>query len=159
MFNLAYLAVGIPSRIMNSTLPIGVYLAVEKYIEDPKRFLKPFGILNIGILSMTVFQTSIGIFSYCYYGVNTNTNWFLFDGIALGKALILGETFAVMISFCVHGYCAVTIVWNELIKPFLKPKGNTSIYMAIIRYFICVLVCKYDLSRENFHSFFIDFQI
>lgn len=126
-----------------SAIPIGVYLAIEKHIEDPKKFLKPFGILNIGIMSMIAIQTIIGIFSYCYFGVNSKTDDnFLFDGNVLGKAFILGETFAVLISFCVHGYCAVTIIWHELIKPFVKTRGQTYIYLAFIRFVVCVLVCE-----------------
>lgn len=130
---------------MISTLPIGVYLAIEKYSKDPKQFLKPFGILNIGIMSMTLVQIVIGIFSYCYYGVNHKTHEYLFNDLVVGKALILGEIFAVMISFCVHGYCAVNIIWNELIKPFVKTRGRTYIYMSLMRFLICGLVCKYDL--------------
>lgn len=151
------LALGIPSRIMNSTLPMGVYLAIEKYIEDPKQFLKPFGILNIGIVSMTIVQLVFGIFNYCYHGVTAMTTEFHFNDVVFGKALILGETFAVIISFCVHGYCAVNIIWNELIKPFVNTRVNTYIYNTLLRFTICSLVCMYDLlvSRSfSKHLFF-----
>lgn len=146
MIKVTSFGLGVPSKIMNSTLPIGVYLAIEKYIEDSKEFLKPFGVLNVGIMSMIGLQMTIGIFSYWYYGINTRTPDFLFDGVVVGKALILGEVFAVVISFCVHGYCTVTIIWNELIKPFVKTKRHTYIFMALIRFIISVMVCMYWFS-------------
>lgn len=132
----------IPSSLICSTLAIGVYLFIEQDCEEPDNFVKPFGVLNIVLVISAGFHILIGATGYALNGVNSKYKNYAFTGTTAGKAIILGKAFAVIITFAIHGYCVVNILWIEIFQKLIKNRQSYYFYEMILRFFVCLLVCK-----------------
>lgn len=141
--NLAYFPHAIPSSSICSTLAVGVFLFIEKESEIPRTFVKPFGVLNIGLFISTAFHILVGSIGFVAHGVNAKYPQFLFEGYKAGIALIMGNAFATIITFAIHGYCVVNILWSELFHKFITKKSDFDFYEMILRFIICVIVCEH----------------
>lgn len=144
--NYSSFPLAIPSSLICSTLAIGVFLFIEQDCEVPKNFVKPFGILNIGLVISTGLHILVGVTGYAVHGVNSKYRTFGFTGITTGKAIILGYAFTVIITFAVHGYCVVNILWIEIIQRFVKKRSNYYLYEMILRFSVCLVVCEYSVN-------------
>lgn len=140
--NYSFFPLAIPSCLICSTLAIGVFLFIEQDCEVPSNFLKPFGVLNIGLVISAGFHILVGLIGYTAHGVNTKYRTFLFTGTPAGNAIILGNSFTVIITFAIHGYCVVNILWNEIFQKLIKKRSNSYFYELILRFFVCMAVCK-----------------
>lgn len=141
--NFAYLPHAVASSTICSSISVGVFLFIEKESECPKTFIKPFGILNIGLVVSTIFHIVIGAVGYSIHGINAKYPHFKFKNNVAKSALIMGHAFGMVITFAIHGYCVVNIISFSCFRKFLRTKDQLNTFEMGLRFFTCVIVCKY----------------
>lgn len=140
--NYSFFSMSIPSSWICSALAVGVYLFIEQDCEDSRNFVKPLGILNVGILISLAVHILTGIVGYCSHGVNSKYRKFEFQGVMIGKAMTLGNSFAGIIIFSIHGCCVVDILWQDIFIRIFKNRESFRFYEMILRFVICLVVCE-----------------
>lgn len=96
---------------------IGVILPLENEMKKPKAFKSKFGVLNVGMLIITLMYVCMGFFGYIFYGdevKDTVTLNLPRQGSGSVLARVVQSLLAVSI-FMTHSlqcYVAIDIIWN-----------------------------------------------
>lgn len=138
--NFPYFPLALASSSISSTFSIGVFLFIEQECENPENFVKPFGILNIGLVISTITHIIFGGVGYFMYGVNTRNLKFEISEVFFGKAITLGYVFTTVITFAINGYSVSNIIWNEVLKKILRNRSNQYLWQMLMRFSICLIV-------------------
>ncbi|XP_072931466.1 proton-coupled amino acid transporter-like protein acs isoform X2 [Epargyreus clarus] len=101
---------------------VGVVLALEYNMEDPKRFVGLFGLFNIGMLIIMSLYMVVGVFGYLKYGDSIKASLTLNLPQEQKKAQVAKVIFAVAIflTFPLQNFVAYNIVWRKL-KKCIRP--------------------------------------
>lgn len=140
--NYSFFPLAIPSSMICSTLAVGVFLFIEQDSLVPVNFVKPFGVLNVGLVVSAGLHIIVGTTGYSADGVNSKFKSFPFRDMTAGKAIILGNAFTIIITFAIHGYCVVNILWIEIFRKLIKKRSNYYFYEMILRLSVCFAVCE-----------------
>ncbi|XP_054733993.1 proton-coupled amino acid transporter-like protein CG1139 [Anastrepha obliqua] len=120
---------------------VGVILALEENMEKPKNFVKPFGILNIGITIVLVLYALLGFFGYWKYGEEALGSVTLNIPQQEVLAQVTKITFAITtwVTYAVQGYVTADIIWNKYLSKRTKNASRDVLYELLIRASIVLL--------------------
>ncbi|XP_068632472.1 proton-coupled amino acid transporter-like protein CG1139 [Battus philenor] len=105
---------------------VGVVLALEYNMEQPKRFVGMFGLFSIGMFSITILYLVMGVFGYLKYGEDIKATITLNLPQEQKKAQAAKIIFAVAIflTFPLQNYVAYNMMWRKLQK-MIPPTQQT----------------------------------
>ncbi|XP_026328160.1 proton-coupled amino acid transporter-like protein CG1139 [Hyposmocoma kahamanoa] len=129
---------------------VGVVIALENNMKTPKAFGKPFGVLNIGMCSVTAIYFLLGALGYVYCGQDCH------DSITLDlphdhkatKVALVAYVIAIFISYALQCYVPVDILWNQYLKPKLQARGckHLKLWEYVLRIALCFLTFSLAIS-------------
>ncbi|CAH0546040.1 unnamed protein product [Brassicogethes aeneus] len=120
---------------------IGVVIAVENNMATPKKFLGPFGVLNIGMGIVTVIYVGMGMMGYWQYGEDIKGSITLNfpPNEILAQTINCMYAVAIFISYGLQGYVPVQILWTNYILPKLENSKHKLGWEYLLR-FGCVVL-------------------
>ncbi|XP_019770826.1 proton-coupled amino acid transporter-like protein CG1139 isoform X3 [Dendroctonus ponderosae] len=122
---------------------VGVVIALENNMATPKSFRQPMGVLNIGMILVTVIYVGMGMMGYWQYGDGIKSSITMNFPIAeiLAQVIILSYSLAIYISYGLQGYVPVQIMWTNYIAKHLEDANakKKSFYEYLLR-IVCVIV-------------------
>lgn len=93
-------------------------MPLENEMKKPRAFIKPAGVLNIGMGINVVLYIAMGFFGYLKYGENSQGTITLnLPGELLSKVVQLLLALAMYFSHALQCYVAIDLTWNEYIQP------------------------------------------
>ncbi|XP_013189148.1 proton-coupled amino acid transporter-like protein CG1139 [Amyelois transitella] len=103
---------------------VGVVVAIENNMKTPKSFGSNFGVLNIGMTIIVLLYVAMGAigYNYCRSQCLDSITLDLPDS-GLATSVVIMYTIAIFISYALHCYVPVEIVWRDYLKPRLQKKG------------------------------------
>ncbi|XP_012147340.2 proton-coupled amino acid transporter-like protein acs isoform X1 [Megachile rotundata] len=125
---------------------IGVVMPLENEMKKPKKFMSLFGVLNVGMSTIVVLYTVIGLFGYIRYGSEVGGSITL----KLGEHEILGQSVQLLLSLAIffthpiQCYVAIDIVWNEYIAPKLEKNSRKLLWEYVLR--TCIVLSTFLLA-------------
>ncbi|CAK1554053.1 unnamed protein product [Leptosia nina] len=114
---------------------VGVVVTVENNMKTPKSFGRPCGVLHIGMSFVTVLFIAVGYVGYLYC-VSDCSDVITLDlprGPATTVAIIL-YGYAIFISYGLHCYVPVDMIWNEYLLPRLQRASASNTRLRIAEY-------------------------
>ncbi|CAG9856127.1 unnamed protein product [Phyllotreta striolata] len=122
----------------------GVVIALENNMAEPKSFLKPLGVLNVGMTLVTFVYLWLAVMGYWRYGDQIQSSITLnFPSVdILAQVIRILYSAAIFISYGLQGYPAVQIILTNYILPNIKEETTDKrklIYEYMIR-FGCVAI-------------------
>uniref|UniRef100_T1PB60 Transmembrane amino acid transporter protein n=1 Tax=Musca domestica TaxID=7370 RepID=T1PB60_MUSDO len=120
---------------------VGVILAIEENMAQPKAYLKPFGIMNMGMLIVLTLYITLGFFGYWRYGDDALGSVTLNIPQEKILAQVTKILFAITtwISYALQGYVTADIIWNKYLSKRVKDTSKHVIYELLIRAMVVVL--------------------
>ncbi|KAJ8737256.1 hypothetical protein PYW07_000527 [Mythimna separata] len=109
---------------------VAVILAVEYNMQNPKEFTGLFGLFSIGMAITVAIYTTLGIFGYLRYGMDTKASITLNLPITEKTALVAISAFAATIftTYPLQNYVAWQLSWNILQEKFPPEKRTKADY-------------------------------
>lgn len=122
----------------------GVVIALENNMAEPKSFLKPFGVLNVGMVLVTFIYVGLAMMGYWRYADEIKPSITLnFPSTdILAQAIRILYSTAIYISYGLQGYPAVQIILTNYILPNMSTSASDKkklTYEYLLR-FVCVAV-------------------
>lgn len=131
----------------------------------PKNFRQPFGVLNVGMILVTVIYVGMGMMGYWRYGEQIKSSitmnfpiaemyWFLhvfnnFKKIiliyfSLAQVIIISYSIAIYISYGLQGYVPVQIMWSNYIAKRVEDvnEKKKAFYEYLLRIVCVIVTCK-----------------
>ncbi|XP_067613238.1 proton-coupled amino acid transporter-like protein CG1139 [Eurosta solidaginis] len=134
---------------------VGVILAIEENMKTPKDYLKPFGIMNVGMTIVLTLYMLFGFFGYWKYGEgalgSVTLNIPQKDVLAQVAKIIFAIT--TWISYSLQGYVTADIVWNKYLSKRVKNISNHTLYELVIRTCIVLLTFCCAVAVPNLSLF------
>ncbi|XP_023309199.2 proton-coupled amino acid transporter-like protein CG1139 [Lucilia cuprina] len=132
---------------------VGVILAIEENMKTPKAYLKPFGIMNIGMTVVLSLYIILGFFGYWKYGDDALGSVTL----NIPQEEILAQVTKIMfaittwISYALQGYVTADIIWHKYLSKRVKDTSKHVLFELLIRAGIvlltfCAAILVPDLS-------------
>ncbi|XP_044254420.1 proton-coupled amino acid transporter-like protein CG1139 [Tribolium madens] len=120
---------------------VGVVIALENNMKTPKNFGGYCGVLNIGMVVVTVLYVGLGFIGYWKYGDNVQASLTLNFPIEepMAQAISILYSIAIFISYGLQGYVPVAIIWNTYIVKRLEGSSHLLAWEYLLR-FVCVIV-------------------
>ncbi|XP_037938181.1 proton-coupled amino acid transporter-like protein CG1139 [Teleopsis dalmanni] len=132
---------------------VGVILAIEENMETPKAYLKPLGIMNLGMTIVLSIYVVLGFFGYWKYGDKALGSITLNIPQQEILAQITKILFAITtwISYALQGYVTANIIWNKYLQKRIKDTNKHVLFELLVRAAIvlltfCCAVAIPDLS-------------
>ncbi|XP_036336993.1 proton-coupled amino acid transporter-like protein CG1139 [Rhagoletis pomonella] len=120
---------------------VGVILAVEENMENPKSFVKPCGILNIGMSIVLCLYILLGFFGYWKYGDealgSVTLNIPQHEVLAQVAKIIFAIT--TWMTYALQGYVTTDIIWNKYLSKRTKDTSKHVLYELLLRACIVIL--------------------
>ncbi|KAL7294050.1 hypothetical protein TKK_0012524 [Trichogramma kaykai] len=154
--------------VLFSLEAIGVIMPLENEMKKPKKFMTPFGVLNIGMAINVILYVGMGFFGYIRYGdlvegsITTNLSKSLVPQSAevyLAQAVQVMLAIAIFVTHSLQCYVAIDISWNEYIQPKLSHYSERAqLYreyavrtaIVIFTFIVAVIVPELDLFISLF---------
>ncbi|CAF4743321.1 unnamed protein product [Pieris macdunnoughi] len=126
--------------ILFALTAVGVVIAVENNMKTPKAFLKPCGVLNTGMFIIVVLYVAIGAvgYTYCVSKCSDSITLDLPKGPLAASVMIMFAV-AIFISYGLHCYVPVEVVWKGYLLPRLQQNGSQRI--RLWEYGLRVVLC------------------
>ncbi|XP_066148000.1 proton-coupled amino acid transporter-like protein CG1139 isoform X3 [Euwallacea fornicatus] len=122
---------------------VGVVIALENNMATPKNFRQPFGVLNVGMILVTLIYVGMGMMGYWRYGEKIESSITINFPIKeiLAQVIIISYSIAIYISYGLQGYVPVQIMWSNY---FAKRMENVNekkkaFYEYLLR-IVCVII-------------------
>ncbi|XP_063373014.1 proton-coupled amino acid transporter-like protein CG1139 [Cydia amplana] len=105
---------------------VGVILALEYNMEEPKKFVGCFGLFNIGMAIILILYIIVGIFGYMKYGNEIEASLTLNLPRHEKKAQVakLMLALAIGLSHPLQNFVAYILIWNSCKKKYQGPKAR-----------------------------------
>ncbi|XP_063633684.1 proton-coupled amino acid transporter-like protein CG1139 [Cydia splendana] len=104
---------------------VGVILALEYNMEEPKKFVGYFGLFNIGMAIILVLYGMVGVFGYMKYGKEIEASLTLnlprYEKKAQVAKLMLA--LAIGLSHPLQNFVAYILIWNSCKKKYKGPRA------------------------------------
>uniref|UniRef100_A0A6P7FD20 Proton-coupled amino acid transporter-like protein CG1139 n=1 Tax=Diabrotica virgifera virgifera TaxID=50390 RepID=A0A6P7FD20_DIAVI len=116
---------------------IGVIMPLENEMKTPQNFGSPFGVLNKGMVVITILYTSMGFFGYIAYGSSVQGS----ISLSIGDD-IPGQICRILLSMSIyvtHGlqlYPAIKTVWDIYLLPLLTGSNHLVLLEYVTRVFL-----------------------
>ncbi|XP_053687700.1 proton-coupled amino acid transporter-like protein CG1139 [Sabethes cyaneus] len=116
---------------------IGIVLPVENKMKHPHDFLKPIGIVNLGICFISILYVITGFFGYARYGPNTKGSITLNlpNEELLAKSTQLLAALAILLTTGLYYYVPMEILWQKIghkIPPQRENLAQIGIRLGIV---------------------------
>ncbi|XP_075162004.1 arcus [Haematobia irritans] len=120
---------------------VGVILAIEENMATPKAYLKPCGIMNVGMTIVLSLYIILGFFGYWRYGDEALGSVTLNIPQEKTLAQVTKILFAITtwISYALQGYVTADIVWNKYLSKRVKDSSKHALYELLVRALIVLL--------------------
>ncbi|CAG4978162.1 unnamed protein product [Colias eurytheme] len=127
---------------------VGVVVAVENNTKTPKSFGRPCGVLHIGMTLTTTLFLAVGYFGYIFCGSECSDAITLdLPKETLASAAVLLYALAIFISYALHCYVPVDVLWNTYLSPRLERGGcNLVLWEYCVRVGLCLLTFMLAVS-------------
>ncbi|XP_013144910.1 PREDICTED: proton-coupled amino acid transporter 4-like [Papilio polytes] len=109
---------------------VGVILALEYNMEEPKRFVGMLGLYSIGMISIIVLYLVVGVFGYLKYGeeIKATITLNLPQEQKKAQAAKLIFALAIFLTFPLQNYVAYNMVWRRAKKKLPESKHMVTDY-------------------------------
>ncbi|KAK9891999.1 hypothetical protein WA026_017480 [Henosepilachna vigintioctopunctata] len=114
---------------------VGVVIALENNMKTPKGFGGYCGVLNVGMIFVTVLYVGMGFIGYWKYGEDSAASItlnFPKDEI-LAKSIRILYSVAIFISYGLQGYVPVEIMWKTYILKHLEGSNRLMLWEYVLR--------------------------
>ncbi|XP_050316379.1 proton-coupled amino acid transporter-like protein CG1139 isoform X2 [Anthonomus grandis grandis] len=122
---------------------VGVVIALENNMATPKNFRQPLGVLNIGMVLVTIIYVGMGMMGYWKYGEHIKSSITMNFNIKniLAQVVIISYSIAIYISYGLQGYVPVQIMWSNYIAKRLEDASSTkkTLFEYLLR-ISCVII-------------------
>ncbi|XP_065160550.1 neutral amino acid uniporter 4 [Atheta coriaria] len=97
---------------------IGLVLPLRNEMKKPDTFQKTFGVLNVGMVFVTIAFTCLGIVSYLKFGddIQGSVTLNLPEDEILGQSVKILIALAILMSYALQFYIAIEIMWGQVEK-------------------------------------------
>ncbi|CAH0578366.1 unnamed protein product [Chrysodeixis includens] len=128
--------------ILFALTAVGVVIALENNMATPKAFGTPCGVLNSGMLIIVVLYVSVGAIGYvfCVSECSDSITLDLPRG-PLASSVIAMFAVAIFISYGLHCYVPVEVVWRGYLLPHLQRSGAPPARLRLAEYGLRVGLC------------------
>ncbi|TMW51461.1 hypothetical protein DOY81_003432, partial [Sarcophaga bullata] len=120
---------------------VGVILAIEENMATPKAYLKPFGIMNMGMTIVLSLYIILGFFGYWKYGDESLGSITLNIPQEEVLAQVTKIIFAITtwISYALQGYVTADIIWHKYLSRRVKDTSKHVLFELLTRAAIVLL--------------------
>ncbi|XP_076161509.1 proton-coupled amino acid transporter-like protein acs [Ptiloglossa arizonensis] len=120
---------------------IGVIMPLENEMKKPKNFIKPFGVLNIGMGVIVILYTAMGFFGYIRYGgqIEGSITFSLKDPMLLANSVQILLAVAIFFTHPIQCYVAIDIVWNEYMGSMMEKNSHKLLWEYVVRTVLVLL--------------------
>ncbi|XP_038216795.1 proton-coupled amino acid transporter-like protein CG1139 [Zerene cesonia] len=120
---------------------VGVVLALEYNMEEPKRFVGLCGLFNVGMVIIVALYLSMGVFGYLKYGDEIAPSITLNLPQEQKKAQAAKLTFAlaIFLSFPLQNFVAYSILWRKIKKKLTLSAKSTCFFDYALRLILVVI--------------------
>ncbi|XP_004518973.1 proton-coupled amino acid transporter-like protein CG1139 [Ceratitis capitata] len=134
---------------------VGVILAIEEKMAKPKSYIKPFGVLNVGMAIVLSLYTLLGFFGYWEYGDEALGSVTLNIPQEAVLAQVAKIIFAITtwITYALQGYVTADIIWNKYLSKRVKNKSRHVLYELLIRATIVLLTFCFAVAIPDLSLF------
>lgn len=120
---------------------VGVVIALENNMKTPKAFGAPFGVLNTGMVVIVILYIGIGSIGYnfCRSKCEDTITLNLPHNDPLATSVQALMAIAIFISYGLHCYVPVSIVWQTYVYPKVKDSTKIIYWEYLVRVGLCIL--------------------
>ncbi|XP_076755224.1 proton-coupled amino acid transporter-like protein acs [Xylocopa sonorina] len=120
---------------------IGVILPLENEMKRPKMFMRPLGVLNVGMGIIVFLYTALGFFGYIRYGkdIEGSITFNLGEPAILAKSVQVLLAIGIFFTHAIQFYVAIDIAWNEYIAPNLEKNSHKLMWEYVVRTSLVIL--------------------
>ncbi|CAO1305140.1 unnamed protein product [Diamesa hyperborea] len=120
---------------------VGVVIALENNMENPKSFGGTFGVLNIGMFIVTLLYGFVGFVGYLKYGEDSQGSITLNlpQDELLSQITKVIFAFAIFISYALQCFVPVNIIWENYVSDKIKTSPKSSSYQLLLRVVITII--------------------
>ncbi|XP_076181170.1 proton-coupled amino acid transporter-like protein acs [Ptiloglossa arizonensis] len=136
----------------------GVILAIEHDMQKPWNYTKCNGVLNWGMIFVTLLHVLVGVTGYLKWGSETLGNFIRnhhTNDVATLVALIM-QALAIYFTYGLQCYMPITILTNEYVFPALEEnicKGSLYQWDLIVRFSVSLATCLLAASIPKLELF------
>ncbi|CAH2035354.1 unnamed protein product, partial [Iphiclides podalirius] len=112
--------------ILFALTAVGVVIALENNMKTPKSFGRPCGVLNTGMTFIVLLYVAVGALGYmfCVSDCSDSITLDLPKGDPLASTVIVMFAVAIFISYGLHCYVPVEVLWKGYLLPWLEKSGS-----------------------------------
>ncbi|KPI91888.1 Proton-coupled amino acid transporter 4 [Papilio xuthus] len=118
-------------------------IALENNMKTPKAFGRPCGVLNTGMTFIVLLYVAVGALGYvfCVSNCSDSITLDLPKGDPLATTVIVMFAVAIFISYGLHCYVPVEVLWKGYLLPWLEKSGSDKlrVWEYALRVALCLL--------------------
>ncbi|CAK1554052.1 unnamed protein product [Leptosia nina] len=128
--------------ILFALTAVGVVIAVENNMKTPKSFVQTCGVLDIAMLLIVLLYVALGVLGYlfCVSDCSDSITLDLPKG-PLSASVIVMFAVAIFISYGLHCYVPVEVVWRGYLLPRLEKASVSPSRTRLAEYGLRVALC------------------
>ena len=119
-------------------------MPLENEMKEPKTFGRPFGVLNIGMVSIICLYIGMGFFGYITYGEDVKGSITLSLGDEpAAKVVQILLAIAIFFTHALQYYVAIDIFWNGYLVPKISKSGRKIVvWEYVTRTALVLITCE-----------------
>ncbi|CAH1123042.1 unnamed protein product [Ceutorhynchus assimilis] len=120
---------------------IGLVLPLQNEMKEPRKFTKPAGVLNLGMIIVTAAYLVVGCLAYIKYGddIRGSVTLNLPQHEVLAQSVKVIIPCGILLTYALQFYIAVDIIWPN-VKEFLGPNVKYPVFAELAFRSLLVLI-------------------